>query len=253
MGEDEKNGAKLLVDESRLVLHLAGSDGAVTTLGYSVSNWAECEVHEIVAAWGDTNKARLYVDGSEVRSTNGISLPTAFGGLLAVGDYYGQYHYEMTNCLEEFRVYDRMLAPPLDDFSRTNEGFWVHWDASMSSADVADYTVEVKDLAAPELGYVRLLENTTAKSTWFNGADGHGYRFRVLARDENGNVEVKENDLGVRFDVYRPIELQRVVYNSSSSALALEFSKTMDVTPAELVDRAKIRVHAAGSVKCHAL
>lgn len=106
-------------------------------------------------------------------------------GMWALG--YDGGHSELYRAFAESFLVDKsapqagitLLAPVQGD-----EGFTVTWSATDESV-IASYDVQV---SVDGGDWTDWLLATTATSALYQGADGHGYAFRVRARDSRGNA-----------------------------------------------------------------
>lgn len=105
-------------------------------------------------------------------------------GLWALG--YDGGHAELYRAIAESFLVDK-AAPQagirLLDSRQTDEGFVVSWTARDVSR-IASYDVQVSTDGG---SWMRWLAGTKATSDVYPGVDGHGYAFRVRARDSKGN------------------------------------------------------------------
>ncbi len=71
--------------------------------------------------------------------------------------------------------------------------FQVTWQGSDSASGLAAYTIQVRDGDGP---WTNWLANQTATSATYQGATGHVYHFRSIARDAAGNEETDYTSSG---------------------------------------------------------
>ncbi|MEW5761282.1 MAG: hypothetical protein AB1779_11020, partial [Candidatus Thermoplasmatota archaeon] len=63
--------------------------------------------------------------------------------------------------------------------------FLVNWSGGDLTGNISTYTIYVSDNETP---YYIWLDNVTVNSSYFNGKDGHTYKFIAMGRDSSGNV-----------------------------------------------------------------